>query len=219
MIQRVYENLAKSPLLDVFIVTDDQRIEDHVKTFKGKCLRIDDEVKTGSERIALALERNFKVTPDQVIINVQGDEPLIKAEDIENLFLQHQKCKWQIGTLFRTSNEVLEWHNSNRVKVVGYNSDSGFRAHYFSRSAIPFFRDENDIKFKIHVGVYSYSANILQRFNSLEASVLEEVEKLEQLRALDNGITIHLVETIMKYVGVDSPEDIKIVEGVLNGQT
>jgi 3-deoxy-manno-octulosonate cytidylyltransferase (CMP-KDO synthetase) len=218
MIQRVYEGLAKSPLLDVYVVTDDQRIEDHLKTFKGKCLRVDDEVSTGSERIALALERNFKVSKDQIVINVQGDEPLIEAKDIEKIFLEHQKNCWEIGTLYRESNDHSEGSNPNRVKVVGTDTDKGFRAHYFSRAGIPFFREASMQMFKLHVGVYSYRADVLSRFNKLSPTELENAEKLEQLRALDHGISIHLIETKSTYIGVDSPEDLKIVEGVLNGK-
>ncbi len=218
MIQRVYENLSGSSLLDVYVVTDDARIEQHVKDFRGKALRVDDEVSTGSERIALALKRFFKVSPSQVVINVQGDEPLIQASDIESLFLAHQKDSWTMGTLYRESSETSEWQNSNRVKVVGTKTNLGFRAHYFSRSAIPFFRDDLSPSYKIHVGVYSYRAETLEQFIRFAPSPLEQAEKLEQLRALDHEIPIYLIETKQTYIGVDGPEDIKLVEGVLNGK-
>jgi len=238
MIQRVYENIQNQPLkgrwhFQAFVVTDDERIEKCVKGFGGNCLRIDDDVISGSERICLAYQRylktpgankNSEAMPD-FIINVQGDEPLLQAQDLEGLVQFHFQNNFDITTFYRPIENDLEgFQNPNRVKAVV--SPSG-QCIYFSRSPVPHFpigissqneKGKDKIQWNLHVGVYCYKPEALEKFNSLPPSPLEKREKLEQLRALENGMTVGAIKLNKQLVGVDEPGDVAVIEGVLRGQ-
>lgn len=215
MVERVYRNATASGL-PCYVVTDDDRIELAVKRFGGQCLRVDDDVPSGSERIALAAQRNFSgANAPEFIVNVQGDEPLLKGETLRRLVDFHAASNFDIATLVRPRrrNET-EWTNANVVKaVLGH----GGRCVYFSRAGVPVQRDGADAPWWQHVGVYCYRGSALARFLALPAGKLEDYEKLEQLRALEHGMSIGAVETTERLQGVDTPEDVQKVEEALRG--
>jgi 3-deoxy-manno-octulosonate cytidylyltransferase (CMP-KDO synthetase) len=224
VIQRVYENCSdklydNSLDITAVVVTDSDEIESHVKGFGGDVCRVDDLVESGSERIYLAYKRNFSSREFELIVNVQGDEPLITSTDISQLICFHLKSSFDIATMVKgskSSNEEL--NNPNKVKVIY--SPKTSRCLYFSRQAIPYFSkdDTNDLWYH-HIGVYSYRPNKLEEFFNAERSYYEIKERLEQLRALEIGMTIGAVETEKTLIGVDTPEDIKKVEGAICDKT
>jgi 3-deoxy-manno-octulosonate cytidylyltransferase (CMP-KDO synthetase) len=223
MIQRVFENClsAAAPGFEFcsYVVTDDQRVEDHIKVFSENVVRIDDDVVSGTLRIQLAYERYFKDKNFDLIINVQGDEPLLGANDLVELAHFHLSKKFDIATLVKKQLGFTgDFLDSNKVKVVM--SEETGKAFYFSRTSIPYKRDvsletQNDYWF-LHIGVYSYLPSALMQFSKNKETRLEYLEKLEQLRALEIGLSIGAIETMSIVIGVDRPEDIKKVEEVLN---
>lgn len=215
MIERVYRNCKLSGL-ECAVVTDDERIEKHVLSFGGKVHRVDDNVPSGSERIALAFERYYQNTDVEIIINVQGDEPLLQGEILRELASFHRKSSYDMGTLIRPrSSDESDFSNPNVVKAVF--SEEGQRCLYFSRASLPYSRDQlKDYKWYQHIGVYSFKVAALKTFVELSESPLEVMERLEQLRALEQGMTIGAVVATQKLMGVDIPEDIKKVEEVLS---
>lgn len=219
MIERVYENTLTSGF-ETFVVTDNETIESAVKKFGGQVLRIDDEVETGSERIILAFEHYLKQGNIQYIINVQGDEPLLDGKELKKLVEYQQNSSVDIATMVRkrsSKNDLEAYKNPNVVKVI-FEKDSG-SCFYFSRASIPYDRDQkNEFFWYQHVGVYSYSVNALMKFKNLRPSYYENLEKLEQLRAMEAGLKFGAIETTLNLIGVDAPEDIQKVEGVLRGK-
>ncbi len=227
MIERVYQSCAelsslqaqesrfKNLSVDVAVVTDDDRIENHVLSFGGKVIRIDDDVPSGTERIYLAYERNYSSENYDFIINVQGDEPLLKGEDLLDLLDFHLlHPEYHISTLLRKMDDFTDFKDPNRVKAV-YNSGDG-HCLYFSRSPVPHAREAKDLKnWFLHIGVYCYKTAALEAFCSLEEGELEKIEKLEQLRALGAGMRIGATTINHELIGVDTPEDIGKVEGVI----
>lgn len=228
MIQRVLQNCTLNPSedfeFDTFVVTDDQRIEDHVKSFSPNVLRVDDDVISGTLRIQLAYERFFKNKNQNydLVINVQGDEPLLKGDDLLSLAKFHLESTFDITTLVKKrmgfSSDFLD---SNKVKVVM--SESTGSAFYFSRSPIPHSRDKNSSDGKndywfLHIGVYSYKPKALVQFSTHPETRLENLEKLEQLRALEMNLKIGALETKSTILGVDHPNDIAKIEEELNGR-
>jgi len=225
MIQRVLQNCSQAQApgfeFESFVVTDDQKVEEHVKTFSPKVVRVDDEVISGTLRIQLAYERFFSEKSFDLVINVQGDEPLLDASDLVALAQFHLKSKFEIATLVKKQMGFEgDFLDSNKVKVV-MSEESG-KAFYFSRAPIPFKRDKDlDVAFDywfLHIGVYSYLPSALLQFSKNKETRLENLEKLEQLRALEMGFTIGAQQTESVVVGVDHPLDIKKVEEVLNGR-
>jgi 3-deoxy-manno-octulosonate cytidylyltransferase (CMP-KDO synthetase) len=217
MVERVYTNCLKSGF-DCAVVTDHEGIEAEVKRFGGKVVRVDDDVPSGSERIALAYQRFFKKDQPDLVINVQGDEPLLQGEILKELASFHLCHSFGITTLLRErSSHDLEFKNPNVVKAV-WVKDSG-QCLYFSRQSLPFDREgDKNFPWHQHIGVYSYRPHVLEEFVKLPLSRLEDLEKLEQLRALENRVTIGAILTQQELAGVDVPEDIIKVEGVLRGQ-
>lgn len=215
MIQRVYNNCKKSGF-ETAVVTDNDDIEKHVLSFGGKVVRVDDDVPSGSERIALAFQRFFEKNNAEYVINVQGDEPLLRGEILKELAEFHATSSFDITTLVRERESSEEdFKNPNVVKAVWAKSK---QCLYFSRQSLPYDRDgEKDHSWYQHVGVYSYRPGALLDFVKLPMANLEDLEKLEQLRALENGMTIGAILTTQKLIGVDVPEDIKKVEGALRG--
>ena len=225
MIQRVFENCAKATHPDydfqTFVVTDDQRVEEHIRLFSSNVVRVDDDVISGTLRIEMAYSRYFKNQVLDLIINVQGDEPLLESIDLVNLAKFHLEQSFDIGTLVKKQmGFVGDYLDPNKVKVAM--SERTGRAFYFSRASIPFKREPNldpinDYSF-LHIGVYSYKPQALLSFSTHKETRLENLEKLEQLRALEIGLSIGAFLTESLIVGVDRPEDIKKVEEVLNGR-
>jgi 3-deoxy-manno-octulosonate cytidylyltransferase (CMP-KDO synthetase) len=223
MISRVLTNMSQFDCetieFDTFVVTDDDRIESHIKSFGGNVVRVDDDVISGTLRIELAYSRFFSDKKYDLVINVQGDEPLLKKSEIIELAKFHFNSNFDVTTMIKKNFEFDEsFRDPNKVKAVVSEIDG--KALYFSRSPIPYKRDlvkdvENDFWF-LHIGVYSYRPNALLKFSTLKESRLENLEKLEQLRALENGMTFGAIETKSILLGVDTPEDIAKVEKVLN---
>lgn len=214
MIERVFKNCELSGY-PTYVVTDHDGIENHVKEFGGKVFRIDDDVPSGSERIALAFERHLQSENPEIVINVQGDEPLLKGDILKKLAEFHLASVFDVTTLLRerkTSED--DFKNPNVVKAV-YSAVSK-QCLYFSRQSLPFDRDGGkEYSWYHHIGVYSYRPKALSGFVKMPLSKLEDLEKLEQLRALENKMTIGAILTSQNLIGVDLPEDIKKVEGAL----
>lgn len=224
MIQRVWERcqqaaqLAKSSSIEFYpvVVTDDQRIEDHVFGFGGQVCRVDDDVSSGSERIRLACQKYFGDRAWDFLVNVQGDEPLIAPESLVRLVQDHQKHRYDIMTMVKPQlGNQKDFQDPNRVKAV-YSQVSS-QCFYFSRAPIPYHKEQGVApKWALHVGVYSYRPEALEKFCQAQTSRLESCEKLEQLRALELGLTLGAIEIEDRLIGVDTPEDIEVVEGVLS---
>ena len=214
MIERVYSN-CKASGFETAVVTDNEEIETHVKAFGGIVLRVDDDVPSGSERIALAYQRFFENTKADLVINVQGDEPLLQGDVLKELAEFHLKSSYPITTLLRARKVSEEdFKNPNVVKAIW--SEPTKQCLYFSRQSLPYDRDGGrDYNWYQHIGVYSYRPEALLAFVKMPMSKLEDLEKLEQLRALENGYSLGAILTTQKLMGVDVPEDIKKVEGVL----
>lgn len=225
MISRVLENCQQAHhsqiSFDAYVVTDDDKVEAHVKSFSPNVVRVDDEVISGTLRIELAYSRFFKAKAYDLIINVQGDEPLLDGNDLVRLAEFHLNKPYEIATLIKKQMGFDEvFHDHNKVKVAM--SETTGKALYFSRAAIPFKRDNdvsivNDYWF-LHIGVYSYKPDALSAFSKAPVSRLEDLEKLEQLRALEMGMTIGALETNSVVMGVDHPSDVNKVEEVLRGR-
>lgn len=225
MIQRVLQNCSEARAADYefnsYVVTDDQKVEDHVRSFSPNVVRVDDDVISGTLRIELAYERYFGNLNYDLVINVQGDEPLLEARDLVALAEFHLSSSFDITTLVKKQMGFgADFIDPNKVKVAM--SESNSKAFYFSRAPIPFKRDQienlsSDYWF-LHIGVYSYRPGALKVFATAHETRLENLEKLEQLRALEIGLTIGAHKTESTVIGVDRPEDIKRVEEVLNGR-
>lgn len=221
MIKWVYENAMSSKLIDdVYVATDDERIFNVVKNFGGNVIMTPSEIPTGTDRIAYAIQN---ISAD-IIVNIQGDEPLISGDMIDSAiepFLKENDI--DISTLAVKITDVETLFNPNVVKVV---FDPKNFALYFSRSPIPFCRDARTrdewLKLGVyykHIGIYVYKRNSLFKFVNFKASKLEELEKLEQLRAIENGMRIKVVITDKDTVGVDTPFDIENVISILKQKT
>jgi len=216
MIQWVFERVKKAPsVADVIVATDDKRVYSTVIDFGGRAEMTRNDHASGSDRIA---EVVGGMSCD-IVVNIQGDEPLVSPEDIEiviNSILSDSSV--QIATLKIKINRLDEFLDPNIVKVV---TDKNNFALYFSRSPIPFHRDSEPNFEKLnhqpvykHIGLYAYTRSLLLEFTKWGKSSLEESENLEQLRILEMGIPIRVKETINDSIGVDCPEDIKKVEGI-----
>lgn len=225
MIARVLDNCLTASHPDInfesFVVTDSDEVEGHIKTFSENVVRVDDDVISGTLRIELAYNRFFKSKNYDLVINVQGDEPLLEGSDLVRLAEFHLKSPFEIATLVKKQNGFdTVFQDPNKVKVAM--SETTGRAFYFSRAPIPFKRDIGvDLSGEywfLHIGVYSYKADALTQFAKAPVSRLEDLEKLEQLRALEMGMNIGALETKSIVMGVDHPEDVKKVEEVLNGR-
>lgn len=216
MIEHVYTNMSKGSF-EVAVVTDHHEIEKCILNIGGKVFRVDDDVQTGSERIGLALDRYLKNQNYDFIVNVQGDEPLLKANSIDRLLQFHAQSQFDVTTLYypRVGGEDLL--NPNCVKLVT-DQKSG-KCLYFSRSAIPYYRedsDKNSWKWFQHVGVYCFKPDALKKFLSLPIGVLERAESLEQLRMLEAAMLLGATQIDQLPQSVDTQEDLKKVEKILN---
>jgi 3-deoxy-manno-octulosonate cytidylyltransferase (CMP-KDO synthetase) len=205
----VYEAVRRSPLLsDVIIATDAQEIFDVCQSNGWRVQMTSSKHRSGTERIQ---EVSNSVTAD-VYVNVQGDEPLVRLEQIATLLGVMKNSSAQAGTV-KTPCPPEEVHNPNAVKVV---TTADGRALYFSRSTIPFDRDGSQPYYFKHLGLYAYRKAALDFFVTQPESFLEKSERLEQLRFLENGIPIYVGETIYDSIGVDTEEDLQRVEAMLN---
>lgn len=211
MIQWVYESASKSQALEVVVATDDQRIFDAVEQFGGQVCFTSHQHRTGSDRI-LEVSGMKQWSEETIIVNLQGDEPLMPAVNLNQVaeILAGSEC--EMSTLYKTIDKE-EALNPNQVKLV---TDCDGHALYFSRSIIPFDRDGQSNSFLGHIGLYAYRAGFLSRFSQLPVCELENIEKLEQLRALWNG---HQIKTALAREvpgpGVDTEDDLLFVSRLL----
>jgi len=214
MIRHVYQCASLCPEISgVYVVTDDDRIKDCVEGFGGKAVMTKKEHQSGTDRIAEAVQI-LGLKDDDLVVNVQGDQPLFDPSIISRLIAPLVKDpSIPMSTVVCRLTDEEEIRNINIVKVVMDNE--GF-ALYFSRSAVPFYRDfkSENVYYK-HLGFYAYRKGFLLKFSGLPAGALESAEKLEQLRALEFGYRIKVVETIHDSVEVDTPEDVQKVERML----
>jgi 3-deoxy-manno-octulosonate cytidylyltransferase (CMP-KDO synthetase) len=206
MIQRVYEAAAKARLLsELIIATDDKRISDLATNLGAEVRMTSTSHLSGTDRAAEVAEQ----TKMPIIINIQGDEPLLREEMIDELVQTLQDESIPMATLAARVNDINLLKDSNTVKVVV--DKKGF-ALYFSRSPLPF--QAADYFFQ-HIGIYGYQKDFLLAFSQMKQTRLEKTENLEQLRALENGFKIKVIETPFLTIGVDSPQDIIKVEKYL----
>ncbi|GAB1441722.1 3-deoxy-manno-octulosonate cytidylyltransferase [Ignavibacteriales bacterium] len=211
MIEWVYRSVKKSRLIEQIIVaTDDQRVFAEVKRFGGEVVMTPLDIQTGSDRIAYVAKQLLEA---EIIVNVQGDEPFVSGALIDDAIMPLLvDPKLQVSTLVKKISNQDELYNPSTVKVV---FDNFSNAIYFSRSPIPYSRDSVSItseitagKFFKHIGLYVYRKDFLLYYTKLPQSSLEKAEKLEQLRILENGYKIRVVETDFESISVDTPEDL-----------
>ena len=206
VILRTYEAAINTQLFDdVFVVTDSDLIFDEIVSNGGKAIRSIKEHESGSDRIAEAVE-NLDV---DIVVNVQGDEPFIDKDPLEKVievFRNDASKQVDLASLMREIKEENEINNPNNVKVV---VDQNSFALYFSRSVIPYPREKNvGVRYMQHIGIYAFRKQSLLDFYSLPMKSLEASEKLEQLRYLEFGKRIKMVETTHVGIGIDTPEDL-----------
>lgn len=205
MIRRVYD-AARSVggADDVFVATDDDRIQSHASEF-SKVLMTSKEHPSGTDRCAEAFFQS-KIQCD-VVVNLQGDEPFIKPSQVRELLRLFENPQVQIATLKKEIFDKDQIDDPNIVKVV---TDTKNRALYFSRSRIPFQRDTDSAqRYFRHLGMYAYRSEILMEITRLTPTELEQSEKLEQLRWLENGYNIAVAETHWQSLSIDTPEDLQ----------
>ncbi|MEY4010936.1 MAG: 3-deoxy-manno-octulosonate cytidylyltransferase [Bacteroidota bacterium] len=207
VILRTYEAALSTKLFDdVFVVTDSDIIFEEIVSNGGKAIRSIKEHESGSDRIAEAVQ-NLDV---DIVVNVQGDEPFIDIDPLEKVievFKNDSARQVDLASVMREIKDEAEINNPNNVKVVV--DQNGF-ALYFSRSVIPYPREKNvGVRYFQHIGIYAFRKQALLDFYSLPMQSLEASEKLEQLRYLEFGKRIKMVETTHVGIGIDTPEDLE----------
>lgn len=212
MIQWVYEHLVDVPeIFEVYVATDDKRIYDTVMSFGGKALMTSEKHVCGTDRLAECVDI-LTLDGEDIVLNIQGDEPLIRKEIVRDLIACFDSPDVYMGTLKKRIDIDSELDNPNVVKVI---TDTNNYAIYFSRYCLPFERDERNVFHYKHIGVYGYTADFLKKYSNMSKTPLEIAESLEQLRAIENGYKIKVKETKYQTVGVDTPEQLKIVEKLM----
>ena len=211
MIERVYIQVKKSKKFsDIIVATDDKRIAKVVSDFGGNFKLTSEKHKSGTDRVWEVL----KNSDYDAVVNIQGDEPLISEELIADLYEKLQMNKYDIVTAAYFNSSYDDFISENIVKVV---FNKSLKALYFSRSPIPFQVRSNFKGFYQHIGIYGYMRNALKKFVESSVSKLESIEKLEQLRFIDNDVKINVIKTNYKSYGVDVPKDIIKLESILKG--
>ncbi len=214
MIQRVYEQASFcQSLSEVYVATDDQRIYEHVLGFNGKVVMTSADHQSGTDRCKEAIDKIAAGPNDLIVVNIQGDEPLLDPEQIDLLLKSFSdQPETQIATLIKKIDQNEELFNPNVVKAVINHQK---KAVYFSRETIPYLRNiekekwlETHTYFK-HIGIYAYRANILSEITKIKQSSLELAECLEQLRWIENGYVIQTQITSVENIAIDTPEDLK----------
>lgn len=213
MIRRVFEGVSQSSLIErVVVATDDQRIIDEVLSFNGNAIMTSANHPSGTDRCA---EVAALYPECDIVINIQGDEPLVDYRQLEQLIAVFSDPLVEIATLVTRKTTMDDLQNPNRIKVV---ADHEMNALYFSRSVVPnFYHSSGDVlenyPFQRHIGLYAYRASTLQKLTTLAPTALEKTESLEQLRWLFYGYKIRLVETDIETPNIDVPEDlVKVLE-------
>lgn len=217
IIQRVYERVARSTLLSRAIVaTDDVRIYNHVIKFGGEAIMTNQQHRSGTSRCGEVIRQ---IADARIIINIQGDEPLINSGEVDRLarFMAEDATR-KIGTMVKKLDRLEDLEDPSVAKVV---LDQNFRALYFSRSPIPFVRNYpreqwlEHATFYKHIGMYAYRRETLEELVLLAPGSLEETELLEQLNWLYHGYPIYALETEVESLGIDTAEDVALLEHIL----
>ena len=210
MIYHVYQRSKKAKCVDdVIVATDDERIKNAVEKFNGKAVMTSKEHRSGTDRVA---EVAKKIDAD-IIVNIQGDEPLIDPEAIEQAVMPLVEDKnIRMCTLMTKIANEAEYDDTNIVKVV--TDKEGF-ALYFSRALIPYPREKEHLKVYKHIGIYDYRKDFLLELADMQPTPLEQIECLEQLRVLENGSKIKVVETDYDSISVDTPKDLEVVKEII----
>ncbi len=218
MIVLVWQNIHKSRLINTVIVaTDDERIANILDKYQIPFVLTNPQIPTGTDRIYSAYRQIN--TDFDIIINVQGDEPLLSGSDLDKLIENFDTIEYDVATFISPIDDFEELVNPNNVKVaVGEN----YRALYFSRSVIPHLRDfginewlKKQTYWK-HIGIYAYKANVLEFFVNTPQTKIELSEKLEQLRLLEHGYRFQCIPLNKKLIGVDTPEDLEKIKVLFN---
>jgi 3-deoxy-manno-octulosonate cytidylyltransferase (CMP-KDO synthetase) len=212
LVQHVVEAAQNSRAFErVMVATDDERVADAVARFGGNVERTSSAHSSGTDRVAEVVARLPEGAPD-VVVNLQGDEPLLEAETLRALVNAFQDDQVAMATVVRPLTDEEERRSPHVVKVV---LDTRQDALYFSRADIPFARDGKQVAGFAHVGLYGYRRSTLLHLAQLPPGTLEQTESLEQLRALEHGIRIRCVRTELSSIGVDTPEDLVRAETAL----
>lgn len=222
MIQHVWERACQSDAENVYIATDHADIEQAARAFGADVVMTRASHESGTDRLQEVVAQ-LGLADDQVLVNVQGDEPLIPPQVINQVAALMADESRQMATLYEHIQQAAQVFDPNVVKLV---ADQQGRALYFSRAPIPWYRDGFQqepqqlpvkISYKRHIGIYAYRAALLNRFVSWPVAELEAVEKLEQLRAMANGITIQVAEACAAIpAGVDTQADLDYVRSLLS---
>ena len=209
MICRVWQRASLAKAVDeVIVATDDERIFSAVEKFSGRAMMTRADHKTGTDRLAEVAEK----FPDvEIVVNVQGDEPLIEPALIDELVAEFADENLQMATVATELTDEADFQNPNNVKVV---VDRSNNALYFSRATIPFPRNAGKSPVFKHIGIYAYRRNFLLSYAKMEPTPLEQTESLEQLRALENGYKIRVIKSSCRFVGVDTEEDLQLVNEI-----
>ena len=214
IIQHVYELVQSSGLfIKVVVGTDDQRIFEAVESFGGKVILTGKEHESGTDRIAEVCWKLPSCSDADVVVNVQGDEPFISREPLKKLIDVFDDPIVRVASLMHRMKNNFD--NPNSVKVV---CDKNNYALYFSRSVIPFEQNnklERKPEYFRHIGIYAFRREMLFRFVEMPHRKLEQIEKLEQLRLLENGIKIKMIETDYEGIGIDTPQDLEKAEKII----
>ncbi len=213
MIQHVYERVIASNLFnEVVVATDDERIFNHVQGFGGKVLMTAAEHQTGTDRCGEVVEQFPEM---DIVVNIQGDEPLVSKQQLAQLLSAFEDEKVEIATLGINTKDREEIEDANRIKLVRkMNGD----ALYFSRTPIPFERNSlEEFSFIRHIGIYAFKSNILKQLIQLPQSSLEQIESLEQLRWMDFGFNIRVMLTDIETPNIDVPSDVEKVLEMMRG--
>ena len=213
VILRTYEAAVYTELFDqVYVVTDSEEIYDEITNHIGNAIMSKAEHQSGSDRIAEAVE---EIDAD-IVVNVQGDEPFTDADSMRDLlavFVNDVNEEIDIASLMFKIDGESEINNPNNVKVV---CDVNDVALYFSRAAVPYSRDNSAVDYFQHIGIYAYRKEALLKGTSLPIPELEQIEKLEQLRFIANGMRIKMVKTDKQPIGIDTPEDLEKARALIN---
>ena len=209
MIQWVYERVTEvEELIDVYVATDDVRIKDVVEAFGGKDI-MTGECSCGTDRVYIA----SKDVDCDIVVNIQGDEPLIKKEMVQKLIEAFDDQNVKMATLKKSIIDQKEIDDSNVVKVI---TDKNDDAIYFSRYPIPFNRDAKEVNYYKHIGMYAYRKDFLKKIVDCEQTQYEKIESLEQLRVIENGYKIRVKETDFQSIGIDTPSQIELAEKLMD---
>ena len=211
LVQHVFEKAKEAQLIDaVFIATDNEKVEKVVKGFTENVIMTSPDHASGTDRIAEVIQKFTCIN----VLNVQGDEPLIDPHLLDELVAALNASGTEMVSAMTPFSESENVQNPNMVKVV---TDRENNALYFSRAPIPYDRDASgDGQYFRHLGVYGYKRDTLLKLCRLETVMPEKTEKLEQLRALYHGIKIKMIPTNYAGIGIDTEEDLKNLENILN---